>query len=234
MKRLLIWLLVLIALTSISYASDGCFVNENCTWWATITSGGQLYDADSANVTIFDPDGNIVVNNVEMTKINKTFIYVTTHNISGNYLGTATFYDAGVALDTATQSLEVKEDKVQTNSTMMAIIIGIIAIAGLMFYASNQVTSEKKIVLSRALEKILLYFGALGFLIVAWYFMIEIVKNSVTYAYLYNPLNTFFIILCLIVFAITMNYIYHVVIELTINRINGKKSYGYEEDDEEY
>jgi hypothetical protein len=227
-------ILFMLFFMGIATASDGCFVNENCTWWATISSGTELYDADSANVTIYDFNHVIVVDNQLMTKINKTFIYVANHNNSGNYLGVARFYDGDTLLDTATQSLEVKDDRVKDNATMTAIIMGIIAIAGLMFYASSQVNSDKTISLSRALEKVLLYFGGLGFIAVAWYFMITVTKNTPTYYYLYAPLNTFFILLALMIFAILMNYIYHVVIELTINRINQKKTQYDKEDDKDY
>jgi len=110
MKKIMLLLpFFLLLFSSFATASDGCFVNENCSWWATITSGTALYDVDSVNITIYDPGGNLLVQDQLMTETQiGTFIYKYSHNKTGNHLGYAEFIKDGAVISTSTQSLLVK------------------------------------------------------------------------------------------------------------------------------
>lgn len=148
MKRLIIAIFILLALTSFGYASDGCFVNENCTWWATIESGTTFYDADSANLTIIDPAGNVVVSNAVMTNVQiGTFIYTNTNNNTGNYFGYTEFIKGGVIIDTATQSLQVKIKEIGvappgTNMEGILLLLAIFAIGCVLLFSAYKISIE--------------------------------------------------------------------------------------------
>ena len=130
MRLLLGLLLFLFVLSSSVFASDGCFVNENCTWWATMTNGDFI--DSSANITLIDPSGNVLVNNQAMTEISTgKFIYYYSHNITGNHLGFAHFYNDSGIIATATQSLQVKVPEIGI-STGGIDLSGIILIVGLL------------------------------------------------------------------------------------------------------
>lgn len=131
MKRFVLVLLMLFSMTLAVQASDGCFINENCTWWATIGSGSGFYDADSANLTIIDPDGLVVFSDEVMTNVQiGTFIYTYKHNKTGNYLGYTEFIESGAVISTASQSLQVKIKEIGApgkveNMNNIAMILGV-------------------------------------------------------------------------------------------------------------
>jgi len=134
MKKTLAFLFLLLFLCSTSvFGSDGCFVNENCTWWATMTNGDFI--DSSANITIIDPSGSVIVNNQEMTQISTgKFIYYYQHNLTGNHLGYAHFYNDSGIIATATQSLQVKIPEIGI-STGGIDLSGIMLIFGLICMA---------------------------------------------------------------------------------------------------
>jgi hypothetical protein len=148
MKRInLLWILALLLL-SFASASDGCFVNENCTWWATITSGAELYDVDSATLTIVNPTGNIVATSEAMTEVQiGTFIYQYSHNLTGNYLGYTQFIKDGLVVSTASQSLQVKIKEIGASSPGanmegILLLLAIFAIGCVLLFAAYKVQIE--------------------------------------------------------------------------------------------
>jgi len=149
MKNLLIGILVLIALCSVSFVSaDGCFVNEECSWWATIQSSSGLYDADSANITITDPSGTKIVDNVLMSELEiGTFIYTYTHNITGNYLGYTEFVKNNSVISVASQSMQVKIPEIGAtsagkNMNGLLLLIAIFAIGCVLLFAAYKIQLE--------------------------------------------------------------------------------------------
>ena len=232
MKRLLLIVtLMFFFLVSFVAAEDYCYSYEDCTYWSTITDVDFL-SGQSANVTILFPNGSVLVDNQPMTSLgNGTFKYNVTHNITGNYLARTQFYNSSGIIAAGSQSLSVIDNETLTRGIMISIIIGIMGMAGLMIYASSQVKADTTIVLSRAMEKILLYIGGLGFMAVAYSFMLTFVRNEPRYDYLINPLQIFFVVFAIILFAITMNYGYHILKELTFDRLEAKRR---KEEDEDY
>jgi len=224
--------LLFILLCSFASAEDYCYSYEDCTYWATLADVNFVEGA-SANVTVLFPNGSVFLNNAIMSSEgNGTFKYNVTHNETGNYLARTTFYNSSGIIAVSSQSLSVLDNEILTRGIMIAIILGLMGMAGLMLYASNQTHIENKIVLSRALEKIVLYLGGLGFIAVSYSFMLTFVRNEPRYTYLIDPLQTFFVVFVIILFAIAMNYGWHVVQELTFNRLETKrrKESGEDED----
>ena len=132
-KKILIWMLGLFLLCSFVCASDGCFVNENCTWWATMTNGDFI--TSTANITIIDPTGNVIVDNEAMTVISTgKFIYHYQHNLTGNHLGYAYFYNETGKIEVAQQSLQVKVPEIGISTggvdlSGMLLVIGLLSMA---------------------------------------------------------------------------------------------------------
>jgi len=215
--------------SSIVIAEDYCYTYSDCQYWATLQNV-DFVEGATANVTILYPNGTVFIDNDGMDYYgNGTFKYNVTHNISGNYIARTKYYNDSGIITVSSQSLTVIENEILTRGIMIAIIIGILGMAGLMLYASSQVKSEGDIVLSRAWEKILLYVGGLGFLAVGYNFMLVIVRNNPQFTYLVDPLQKFFVIFVIILFVITMNYGYHILKELTFNRLQTKERKEYED-----
>lgn len=222
-KSILIVTFMFFLLISLVAAEDYCYSYEDCSYWATLKDV-NFVEGQNANVTILFPNGTVFVNDQVMEYIgNGTFKYNVTHNVTGNYLARTTFYNSSGIIAVSSQSLSVLDNEILTRGIMISIILGLMGMAGLMLYASNQTHIENKIVLSRALEKIVLYIGGLGFIAVSYSFMLTFVRNEPRFNYLINPLQTFFVVFAIILFAIAMNYGWHVVQELTFNRLENKK-----------
>lgn len=138
MKKTLIWILGIFLLTTFVSASDGCFVNENCTWWATMTNGDFI--DSSANITIINPSGVVIVDNVAMTEISVgKFIYKFQHNITGNYLGYAYFYNDTGVIDVADQSMQIKIPEIGVSTggvdlSGMMLIVSLLGFSILLLY----------------------------------------------------------------------------------------------------
>jgi len=143
----LVFLLLLI-LSSLAFASDGCFVNENCTWWATIESGSTFYDADAAELTIINPNGDIVTSSVSMDEVQiGTFIYTNTNNITGNYLGYTEFIKDGTVINTASQSLQIKIKEIGISSPGknmegILLLLAILVIGCVLLFSAYKVQIE--------------------------------------------------------------------------------------------
>lgn len=144
----LVWVFVLLTLTSFAYASDGCFVNENCTWWATIEEGNTFYDADSANLSVISPTGSVVFTDAVMSEVQiGTFIYTYSHNNTGNYLGYTEFIKDGAVVATASQSLQVKIKEIgaspgTNNMEGILLLLAIFAIGCVLLFAAYKIQVE--------------------------------------------------------------------------------------------
>lgn len=141
-KLILITLLALLLLIPLALASDGCFVNKNCTRWAGITASGSLYEADSANFTVINPEGNYIIIKVQMDKINETFKYVGTYNKTGNYFGYTEFIKNGAVIDTALETWQVKVFEIGpggqiNNMNNIGMILGVGVFCVLLLIISN-------------------------------------------------------------------------------------------------
>lgn len=140
--KMFLMLILVMSLSSFAFASDGCFVNENCTWWATMTNGDFI--DSSANITIIDPAGNVVVNNQEMTEISiGKFIYHYQHNLTGNHLGYAKFYNDTGTIATATQSLQVKIPEIGVSTggfdlSGMLLLLGLLGMAAILLIVATR------------------------------------------------------------------------------------------------
>lgn len=66
--KITVWTLVFLALTSTAFASDWCYANTTCERFAEIRNSSVFFDADSATITIYDPQQNIIVNDQPMHK----------------------------------------------------------------------------------------------------------------------------------------------------------------------
>ena len=230
--KLMLGIFVFILFCSFVTAEDYCYSYEDCTYWSTLQDIDFL-EGQNANVTILYPNGSVLIDNQPMTNLNNgTFKYNLSHNVTGNYLARTKFYNSSGIITVSSQSLSVIDNETLTRGIMISIILGLMGMAGLMLYASSQVNTEKTIVLSRALEKIVLYMGGLGFMAVSYSFMLTFVRNEPRFNYLIDPLQTFFVIFAIVLFVIAMNYGWHILQELTFNRLKTKKQ--AEEDDEDY
>jgi len=126
-KPFFLFFFVLVTLVTFVSASDGCYVNQNCTWWA-YNSG---VNAPNVNMSIIDPDGSPVVTNVPMSSVtSETFKYVSVLNKSGNYIGSAVFYNSSGIVGRSAQSLQVRTLEIGANTptnnmSSIAMIFGV-------------------------------------------------------------------------------------------------------------
>lgn len=190
-------------------AADGCRVYENCTYWA-YTSGATVSEV---NITIVDPTGSEIVTNQSMTQVDsETFKYIYTHNSTGNVIAIAKFYNSTGLITSVAESKEIREQEVtENNMTILAIVLGVLGSAALLLYASTQTSTQTMTSIRRVPEKILLYISSLMLIPVAWFFSYLTVVNNTSLSYLTTPLNTFFGILILIIFALLLLYFYNML-----------------------
>ena len=228
MKILIIAIFILLALTSFCYASDGCITYTNCTYYA---------NADGLNVTdvyitIKTSNGTELVTNQIMTDIgNETFKYDYIHNNSGNVVAVSRFYEGATFLGIVPESKEIRDQELtENNMILFGIIIAVLGTAGLLFFASTQTSTQKMTAIRRVPEKVLLYITGLLMIPTMWYFSIVSVKNNAAISYMYDPLNLFFGILILIVFALLMLYFYNMLKAFIDNMVGKKEDLDAEED----
>ena len=87
MKRLIIAILILLALTSLTYADQTCYVSEPCTFTTVTYNTSKAYYNGSVNNSLIDEEGNSLYTNEAMINIEEgRYVYNYTFNQSGIYL----------------------------------------------------------------------------------------------------------------------------------------------------
>ena len=88
MKKLLIWILVLVALTSVVYGDQTCYVGKECMFETVVIDGSEYYDG-SVNNSLFKEDVTYYLDQPMTQVIRNTsrlsYIYNYTFDESGEY-----------------------------------------------------------------------------------------------------------------------------------------------------
>jgi hypothetical protein len=206
--------------TSFVLAADGCITFENCTYYAYAGS----VTITEVNLSIKDSAGDYLVTNQAMTSSdNETFKYVYTHNTTGNVIAIANFYNSSGFVASSAESKEIRSQEVtENNMTVFGVIIAILGSAALLLFMSTQTSTQSMTHIRRVPEKVLLYISSLMLIPVMWFFSYIEVANNPALSYLTTPLNLFFAIIILIVFALISFYLYN-MLKVFIDSLTQKK-----------
>jgi hypothetical protein len=131
------WIVALIICLAPAVAEDGCKRTEPCTWWAVSSQ------ADTVNISIWQPDGSIVVANDSMTERDDgLWSYDITFNSSGNYVAKSIFYQGGVQQNTATETKDVSE---ALDVQEISIIVGLGLLMALFMFVGTKLLNRKEV-----------------------------------------------------------------------------------------
>jgi len=109
---------------------------------------GTDFITSSANITIINPSGTVIVNNQPMTTLSTgKFIYHYQHNLTGNHLGYATIYNGSGIIAIGEQSMQIKIPEIGVSSggvNMSAIIllVSLLGMAILLLVIATQLTVQ--------------------------------------------------------------------------------------------
>jgi hypothetical protein len=138
-KLLLIGLFVL--LMPMVFAADSCRVDDTCTWYAA-GNGGTV----NVSLTIYDSEGNILYNEVNMTPIGG-YIYKLDTNITveGQVVGKSFFYNSTGLQGTSEESKNIYQENAEVEFNMIAEILQpfLIFLIGALIFFLGTVTKEK-------------------------------------------------------------------------------------------
>jgi hypothetical protein len=204
MSSFKILLLVLCAVLMLSpvFADTG-FVNEPYTIWATVINGTELFNADTAYVTVYNPDSILVVDNVSMTSVSiGTFIYEFIPNQTGNWLAYATFYVSASPVAVGVQSFTITPassvEEIQKEFSMIGIVLGLIALILFLTFMGYSISRPKPNLSddhptndNKRQIGLLFYFFALFVFIILGFVLME---SAVGFTY-YTAIRSLFIVI---------------------------------------
>jgi len=131
-QKTILWICLFIVTATAVMAADGCITGTNCTWWLYTTSGGDFYNADHANVTIYHPNGTLQSANTSMSKVSDgIYRYDSIPNTTGNYMGCMEAYNTTSRIGIVCESKEARENIMGGNEFIG--LIGIIALSIFIF-----------------------------------------------------------------------------------------------------
>lgn len=105
MKKYLLLGIVLILLSSFSFAADGCVTGQNCTWYAYGVSG-----ENGANIS-FTYENETTTQEFVMESLGLgKYLYTTTHNVTSNVMGCTRSYNSTGTIDEVCESKEIYFD----------------------------------------------------------------------------------------------------------------------------
>jgi len=163
-KHILIMVVFALAIQSVS-AADGCFVGENCTWWAYDGTG----QTTAVNISITYPNGSDYTTNQEMVADGGgRYYYTTVFNTTGNYIGVYEFYNStGSNFYDGAESKEITEE---FNVLTFTILFGLIALAAALIFFSKDIMTKPKGQTNNAIMKIIdgKNMGVFIYLIASW------------------------------------------------------------------
>ena len=112
--------LVLIVLSSFTFAADGCYQNENCTWYAY-----GVTNETGVNIS-FTYDNGTTSEEFPMDSLGLgKYLYTTKHNLTGNILGCARSYNSTSTIQTNCESKEIYFSRSYQEIEMLAEVYGI-------------------------------------------------------------------------------------------------------------
>ena len=138
-RRICLWVFLVIVMAITVSASDGGIVNTNISWFADIYSGAGFYDADHANITIYCPNTSTYISEAPMSEFQAgRFNYTFTPNVTGNWYAYVEFYNTTAKVATASQSMEIREEDFMTSDLGLAFIniIGLALFMGVTIFIS--------------------------------------------------------------------------------------------------
>jgi len=114
-KKLIIPVLMLL----LSFNVFACMVNEPCTWYSSFN---ETYD--SVNITIYNPQGNVIFDNQEMLLIeDNNYRFISNITSKGQYFGIIKAYNTTDLLVKKNIYYDVLEDEANINLTMIAQVL---------------------------------------------------------------------------------------------------------------
>ena len=120
MNKNILYLILIVILSSLAFSNEECYINSNCAWYSVITYQPNYYDSDSANITIDN-----VTHQMQMLQ-KGIFIYNDTYNMSGVYLGCTQFFNNSVLVGTECETKIIKDGTMTNDVFSFALIIATI------------------------------------------------------------------------------------------------------------
>lgn len=219
-KNLLLFMLLLIFLP-FAYSADGAVVDETARLWSDVIVGKSLYDANNMTLTLYNPNGSVIVTEYNMTQFSTgLYYYDFVPNVTGNYLGVVEVYNDSGLIGTGTGTVYATQNET-TNNMILAITLAIIGLGFLAAYISHNIKLEE-IPRGRIAEKALYYALSFIFLVGTPILILTLVENNSSLSYLETFASTSVIVTALVGFVIMLFYIiYH--FRKRIERLNDKR-----------
>jgi hypothetical protein len=132
MNKTILWIAVLLIFVAPAFASDWCYANTTCETFADIHNGSVFYDADTASITVYNPNEVIVVNDQPMQKFaTGRFVYNTSYEAIGIHYAYVDFKNStGGVIAQGSQSFAIRGG-ISNMLETIAIILGMILIGAI-------------------------------------------------------------------------------------------------------
>jgi hypothetical protein len=125
---LLVLGVALLFFTPFSFAADGCFIGENCTWYAYGVSGET-----GVNISFTFPNGSTSEDFSMVADGPGKYYYTTVHNLADNILGCATSFNSTSNIATSCESKQIytntSEDLDMIAEVLQPFLLAILGIA---------------------------------------------------------------------------------------------------------
>ena len=171
--------------------------------------GDSLYTANNLSLTLYNPNGSVIVSGYNMTYFSTgLYYYDFVPNQTGNYLGVVEVYNQTAKIATGSATIYIAENEAEKNM-ILGMILGILGLGFLAAYISHNIKLEE-IPTGRIAEKALYYALSFVFLLGTPIFLLILAENNPALSYLEGFLNTSVVVTTSCGFAILVFYfIYH-------------------------